>query len=218
MEGRRYAEDVKAGNEGLALITAPLNKANWSRRKRGTEEYSPRLVLLRGNHEDRLRRAVEENGHLHGAIGYDDLESPGWEVYDFLEPVEIEGIHFAHFFANPMSGRPYGGQAITRLKTLGHSFVQGHQQVLEFATRYVAGRKQTAVIAGAFYLGDEPYKGYQGNHHWRGVLMLHECRQGSFDLMEVSVDYLSRRYEGVPVNEFLCTKYPDMTGTLWKEH
>lgn len=221
MEGRRYEDDVEAGNLGMEILTSPLNFLLHDEKAGGVRKakrYDPRLVLLRGNHEHRLNRAIEDNAQLDGALSFDDLESPGWEVHDFLDRVEIEGVHYSHYFANPMSGRPYGGQAITRLKTLGHSFVQGHQQVLELATRYVAGRKQTGIVAGASYLHDEDYLGPQGNFHWRGVLMLHEVENGSFDIMEVSLGYLCRRYEGVALPTFLGKKYPRMTGALWSHH
>jgi len=109
----------------------------------------------------------------------------------------------------------HGGQALTRLKTIGHSFVQGHQQVYESSVRFVAGKAQRAVIAGAYYLHDEDYKGYQGNAHWRGLLVFHEVEDGAFDIMEVSMNYLCLKYEGVTISQFLQEKYPDMDGTLW---
>jgi hypothetical protein len=97
--------------------------------------------------------------------------------------------------SNPMSGRPYGGQAATVLKNVGHSFVVGHAQKLEVATRHlVTGQQQWGIVAGACYLHDEGYKGPQGNQHWRGVIMLHRVNNGSFDPMFISLDYLKERY------------------------
>lgn len=206
MEGRRYAEDVRAGNQALRLLTAPLDQFNYGRRRREQPEYLPRLVMLRGNHEDRVRRAVEEAGHLDGAIGIDDLRAPGWEVHDFLCPVFIDGIGYSHYWANPMSGRPYGGMIETRLKTIGHSFTMGHVQTLQTGLRYIHGsngpRQQRGLVAGACYLHQEDYKGPQGNAHWRGVIVKHEVRDGAYDLMEVSLDYLCRKYEGVGLADF----------------
>lgn len=207
MEGRRYIEDVRAGNEALALLTAPTRKRNA--RLRTVTPYHPRWVLLRGNHEHRIQRAIDDNVQLDGAIGFDDLLSPGWEVHDFLEPVFIDGVCYSHYLANPMTGKPIGGMIETRLKTVGHSFVMGHQQTLLVGARYVHGpngpRQQRGVVAGACYLHDEDYKGPQGNAHWRGVLVAHEVRDGSMDLMEVSLDYLCRRHEGVGLAEFMAS-------------
>jgi hypothetical protein len=66
----------------------------------------------------------------------------------------------------------------------------------------VNGRSQHGLVAGACYLHDEDYKGPQGNAHWRGVLVKHEVRAGSYDLMQVSLDYLARRYEGMSLERF----------------
>lgn len=206
MENRRVADDIQAGNEGIALLDAPTNKANWSRRKRGTDQYLPRKVLLRGNHEDRLRRAIEDNAQLDGVLSFDLLLSPGWETHDFLEVVFIDGVAYSHFFANPMTGRPYGGLINTRLKTIGHSFTAGHQQTLDTGMRFIHSadgpRQQRGLVAGACYLHDEDYLGPQGNAQWRGVLVCHEVHDGEYDLMEVSLEYLCRKYEGVPLTEF----------------
>lgn len=211
MEGRRYEEDIAKGNEDLALITAPTNRHNNSRRVRPIRKYEPRWVLLRGNHEYRILRAAEENPHLIGTLSYDSLESPGWEVHDFLKPVFIDGIGYSHYWANPMTGRPYGGTVLTRLKTLGHSFTMGHQQTLDSAIRFIHGPKgpkaQRGLVCGAAYLHAEEYKGHQGNAHWRGIIFKHEVDDGSYDLMEISLDYLCRRYEGVPLHEFMAEEY-----------
>lgn len=210
MEGRRYEEDIAKGNEDLAVLDEPLRR-HQSRKVRALHPYDPRKILLRGNHEHRIIRAAEESPHLVGTLSYDDLESPGWEVHDFLKPVFVDGIGYAHYWANPMTGRPYGGAVSTRLKTLGHSFTQGHVQTLDSATRFIHGpdgpQQQRGLVVGACYLHDEDYKGYQGNAHWRGVIVKHEVRNGGYDLMEVSLDFLCRKYEGAGLREFMADTY-----------
>jgi hypothetical protein len=125
------------------------------------------------------------------------LKNYGWEVYDFLEIVDIDGILFSHYFANPMSGRPYSGRAASLLQRIGKSFVMGHRQELDFSCRELCdGTRQLGIVAGAFYQHDEGYKGYQGNKHWRGVVVLHETSEGWGDAMFVSLSYLKRKYGG----------------------
>lgn len=202
MEGRRYSEDVVAGNEALALVTDPIREAAF-RERRQAAGWKPRLVLLRGNHEARIERACEDNAQLEGAISYADLESPGWEVHDFLEVVKIDGVRYSHYFYNPNTGRPYAGQNIdTRLKTIGHSFTMGHQQGLKYAMRETVGGMQHGLVAGSCYLHDEQYLGPQGNANWRGVVVCHQVEDGQYDAMFVSLDYLCRRYEGLTLAEF----------------
>lgn len=215
MEGRRYSDDVEAGNEGMRLLTDPI-KAE----KRASRKWRPRLVLLRGNHEHRLQRAIEDDARMDGALSFSDLESPGWEVHDFLQPVFIDGIGYSHFWANNMTGKPLGGMMETRLKTIGHSFTMGHQQTLQTGMRFIHGPdgpvQHRGLVAGAAYCHDEDYKGPQGNAHWRGIIIKHEVDgTGGYDLMEVSLDFLARRYEGVDLAHFLQAKYPEMGGSLW---
>jgi hypothetical protein len=196
-EGRRYRADVEAGNLAFQMLDDEIRRAKG---------YSPRKVFVRGNHEYRIARAVESQAELDGAIGYHDLDTRDWEVHDFLKVVVIDGVSYAHYFANPMNGRPYGGQAATRLKTIGTTFVMGHQQILDMATRIVNGRSQHALICGASYLHDEDYLGYQGNSYWRGIAILHEVDRGSYDIMLVSMNYLCRRYEGMSLDKFLSMR------------
>lgn len=211
MEGRRYEEDVTSGNKALRLLTAPLDQFNYGRRRRGQDQYLPDLHLLRGNHEYRIERAVQDNGHLAGTLTMDDLASPDWTVHGFLDPVFLDGVGYSHYWANPMSGRPYGGMMETRLKTIGHSFTMGHQQTLQVGCRYIQGvggpRQHRGLVAGACYLHHEDYLGPQGNAHWRGIIVKHEVADGSYDLMEVSLDYLCRKYEGAGLNEFMADTY-----------
>lgn len=202
MEGRRVIADIDAGNQAFAILNAPLNEYNATRARYKERQWWPRRVLLRGNHEDRIRRACEDDAQVDGLLSMDLLKSPGWEVHDFNHPVEIDGITYTHFVPNPGSGRPLGGQAASRLKQYGTSFTQGHQQVLDYAIRFVKGKSQHALVAGACYLHEEDYLPV-GHQYWRGVIVKHQVEDGSYDPMFVSLDYLCRRYEGVPLAEFM---------------
>lgn len=220
MEGRRYKEDIEVGNDAMARLQAPTKRINRGRRFRKTAEYAPSWDFILGNHEYRIERAVQDNPHLEGKIGYHDFAVDGWTVHDFLKPCWLDGICYVHYLADPMSGRPRGGLVRTRLDKVGHSFVMGHQQTFDQATRYILAangwKQQRGIVAGACYLHDEDYKGPQGNAHWRGILVLHEVDDGAFCLMEVDLEFLARKYEGMPLRDFLRSKYPDMTGSLWQ--
>jgi len=199
-EGRRVAEDIKAAVKGMETLLAPLREYQQKQfDEDGFVSYNPRMVMTIGNHEFRLVRHVEENPELEGFLGIHSLgyENFGWEVHDYLKPVVIDGIAYCHFMANPFTGKPYGGSAMNVLKTVGESFTVGHKQTLDMATRYLpaSGRQQWGLICGACYTHDEDYKGYQGNHHFRGVIVKHEVKDGSYNPMFVSLDYLRNRYD-----------------------
>jgi len=187
-EGRRFVDDLNAGNKGLELLNLAMHK---------DPTYNPRKVFCKGNHEHRIDRYVEDNPELIGVIGTEllPLEAYGWEVHDFLHPVEIEDIYFVHYLANPMTGKPYSGTASSILKTVGKSFVVGHKQVLDITIRpTIDGRQQIGIINGACYPFEEKYKGVFGNVHYRGITVLTEVKEGFGLPSFVSLDYMKEKY------------------------
>lgn len=196
-EGRRLLADIKAGNEGMDRLLAPIHALQDNQRKNRKKVYTPRKVFTTGNHEARFDRLAENMPELEGFVGTETLklDEYGWEVYPYLKPVNIEGIHFVHYLANPFSGKPYGGSALNQLKSVGNSFVVGHKQTLDVAIRpTLDGRMQLGIVNGACYEHDEAYKGYQGNNHFRGITMLHEVKEGFGLPSFVSLDYMKLKY------------------------
>ncbi len=181
-EGQRYRDDIEAGNEGMRILSE-----NWG--------YKPEKHFTIGNHEERIARAVKEHPHLKGKIGYHDLNLKGWKVHDYLTPVTIDGISYCHYFYNQMSGKPIGGAAKTMLDKIGFSFVQGHRQELSYARKELAnGSVIHGLVAGAFHIHDESYKGPQAAAHWRGICRLHNVRDGNYDLEVISLERLLKEY------------------------
>jgi hypothetical protein len=56
------------------------------------------------------------------------------------------------------------------------------------------GKRLTSIIAGSSYDYNLEYMGPQGNNHWRGILMLHNICDGEFDLVQIPVEYIKRKY------------------------
>lgn len=189
-EGKRVKADIEAGDKGIEIIESYIAQVKG---------YNPRKVVTLGNHEDRIDRFVNYNPAFEGFIGTDKLafSKHGWEVYKFLQPVKICGINFVHYLQNPMTGKPLGGTALNRLKTVGESFVMGHQQVYDPAQRplQLSGGCQIGIIVGACYEHDEGYKGIQGNHHFRGCVMLYECADGYAMHKAITLQHMKEVYE-----------------------
>ena len=51
-----------------------------------------------------------------------------------------------------------------------------------------------SIIAGSFYLHDEDYMDALSNTHWRGLVVLNEVKDGAFDEMFLSMNYLEKKY------------------------
>jgi hypothetical protein len=217
--GRRYREDLHWANVGWRMLNQPLEDYNAHARRTKKKQYRPEKHITLGNHEDRLSRAIAIDAvHLDGVISLDDLEYAkfGWTVHGFLEVVVLDGVHYSHYFYQPMTGKAYGGQNLElRLKNIGHTFTMGHQQGKLIAERHLSnGTTQRGLVVGSCYLHDEDYKGPQANHHWRGIIVKHEVRDGTYDLMEVSLDFLCRKYEQMKLATFLNEKYREFQSVL----
>lgn len=201
-EGARLYDDIEAGNEALSILHDSM------------EGFAPkRKILLRGNHEDRLTRVINNDPKLEGVVGFhlfNDREL-GWEVVDYFngspKAIEVDGVVYAHYFANPNTGKPIAGTIQNRLSKIGASFVQGHQQgLLQGNQQYATGDIRHGIVAGSAYLHDEPYKG-MANSHWRGVVVLNEVDRGQFCEMPLTLDYLCRKYEGMSLSRYMTRNY-----------
>lgn len=205
MEGKRVVKDIAAGNAGFAALNAPIQQ--W-KRDNPRKKWDLDLHFLFGNHEERIVRAANDNVQLDGLLTLDALDTQGWKRHDFLVPVLLDGVSYCHYWYAPNTGRPYSGDNLKlRLKNIGHSFTQGHVQTFDYAVRYVNGIGQHGLVAGAYYVEDEAYKGPQGNAHWRGLVVCHDVSQGDYAIMQVPLKYLCRRYEGVSLAKYKTRHY-----------
>ena len=195
-EGRTYKDDVAAVHEAMnTLMTPILNKIERIKTNK-KKQWNPKLLFTLGNHCDRINRAINLDRKLDGLISIDDLkyEEWGWEVIPFLEPVNVDGVLYAHYFTSGVMGRPVTSARQLLLKK-HMSCVAGHQQGRDVSyDKRGDGRQITAIIAGSCYPHDEDYMDFQSNKHWRGLVVLNEVNDGSFDEMFVSLDYLLRKY------------------------
>lgn len=184
-EGRRYKKDIEAVHKALALFN------------KGLGSFRPkRKVLTLGNHEDRITRAIEGDPKLEGTISLADLRYKefGWQVVPYLKPIRIHGISYAHYFTSGSRGLPCSSAKAMLSKHHG-SCVAGHQQGRDIAYGHgPSGSAITCIMAGSFYLHDEEYMPWVVNRHWRGIYMLHEVINGSFDEMAVSINFLKRKF------------------------
>ena len=195
-EGLRLQADFRAANRAEELLREGLGGYRIKRKTRH-----------RGNHENRLLRFLAEHPVLEGMFSLDMLDDDGWDIVPYTGSSPgvrvVDGVSYAHYFANPMTGKPIGGTIANRLAKIGTSFVQGHVQgLLQGNIQYATGIVRHGIVAGSAYLHDEEYKG-MANAHWRGVVVLNEVRNGQFCEMPLSLDYLCRKYEGMSLARFL---------------
>lgn len=195
-EGLRYKKDVEVVKKAMQQLLAPLRELQKTQKESKHKVYKPRMVLTLGNHENRIVRAVNNSPQLEGLIQVEDLDyAKDWEVHEFLKPVFIAGVGFSHYWPVGAMGRPAASPAAI-ISKLHMSCVAGHQQGKQLAYgKRADGKPICAIIAGSYYMHDEDYMDSLSNRHWRGLVVLNDVKDGHFDEMMLSIEYLERKYD-----------------------
>ena len=197
-EGRRYIADIEAGNDAMDTFMEPIHREIARRKKGKRKSWNPELHFTIGNHEQRIERAINDDIKLEGLMSYNDfnLKENGFEVHDFLKPVVIDGIAYAHYFTSGIMGRPVSSAQLM-LNKKHMSTVMGHVQDRQIAyAKRADGARLTGIFAGIFYQHPEEYLTAQTgtDSTWQGIWILNEVNDGAFDEMPVSLQYLQKKY------------------------
>jgi hypothetical protein len=184
------SKDIEAANYSLERFERPIEDYN---RAHPENPYNPQKIKTDGNHEYRIIRATDIDPALHGKLTLEDLdfERRGWEVHPFLEVINVDGIEYSHYFTSGNMGRPVT-TAAALLRERQNSATMGHTQYADMAIHKKTMKR--ALFCGVCYLHNEEYLGPQGNNVRRQVVMKHEVEDGLYDLMEVSLKFLKKRY------------------------
>jgi hypothetical protein len=211
-ENSRLLLDIRAGQDALHRLTAPIHAEVARCKRRRIKRWNPRLVVTEGNHEERANAFMRANPVLEGVVGTHlcDFEAFGFERHPFKVPVEIDGIWYAHYWQAQHSDRPIGGTIDNRLNKLGFSFVAGHEQGKRYSDRPLPnGKTLHGIVCGSCYLVAEDYRGPQARHEWRGTVVLHDVVNGDCDPMFLTLRYLCEEYTGERLPDYMAKRYPD---------
>lgn len=209
-ENARVVEDLAAGTAALKRLMDPIRSEVDRLIKNHEKRWFPQYIFLEGNHENRANRYAEHEPVLTGVVGSQlcPVEEFGFRRYRFLEPVNVGGVVFAHYWQNSKSSRPVGGTIDNRLNKICNSFVCGHEQGLLYGNRPLPmGRTIHGIVAGSCYLGVEDYRGPQARNEWRGVVVLHDVRDGDFEPMFLTLRYLCREYAGEELVSYMRKRH-----------
>ena len=192
--GKSYKKDIDAHLEFQERLWEPVRK---------TKKKLPYRIVLEGNHENRIERALDLSPEMQGVIGFEDFKFDDYynEVvrYDGGLPgiYKRDGILFAHFFPTGVSGRPIGGErpAHMLLAKNGMSTIAAHSHTLDFATRRtVADKTLNGLVVGCYQEFINPWAGPIGKFWQAGVAILRNVEDGEYDLQWVSINSLRKIY------------------------
>ena len=198
-ELRRYRHDILACHDALDKINKPLELYNQGRRNtKRAQRLIPRKVMILGNHEDRIVRAVNLAPELEGTLDIADLKYPeyGWEVIPYKRPIEIERVYFCHFFPSGVKGEAISGFNIASniIQKNMVSSVCGHSHLYDHAIRNRPDGTKVIGLCTGWY-GEQPtYNDATENLWWSGLLILNEMNNGTFDVEQISIDRVKQLY------------------------
>lgn len=181
MEGRRYTNEVAAGNEALDLLLGPLAELQRKQSANKKRMYQPEIFYLEGNHEERLTRYLEQDPTFLGLANVPDnlqLEARGIRWIPYREYLDIGGVKFTHIPHNTMKPITSAGLVTSvakkALQYCDFDVVFGHTHKLEIAhaTR-ASGARHMAVNVGNFASSQgEEYMQGKISDWWTGLVEL----------------------------------------------
>jgi hypothetical protein len=197
--GRNYSSDIVSHLDFQERMWYPSRK---------TKKKQPRRIVLEGNHEHRIKRAIELSPELEGerfGVSFKDLDFDSYyqEVveYDGQTPgiISVDGVSYAHFFISGVMGRPIGGEhhAHSLIAKNHISSTCGHSHLVDWSVRTnPLGKKIMGCVAGVYQDYRSPWAGNVNNLWWSGVVLKRQVEDGVYAPQFISMDQLRREYGG----------------------
>jgi hypothetical protein len=200
MEGVRYTDDLRAGDEAL-------DRFHHYYRRKGRS----RQIVTLGNHDVRPDIAAAAQPNFFGAIGCHDLTfaDHGWEITPYRRSITVEGIVISHHQSAGISGRPIGGQnmASALVKQKHVSCIVGHSHILQHSEHTRADGQKIFGLSGGCY-GHHDYAQDAcpravwardtAEMWWRGVIVIGDLDGAGYydDIRFVTQRWMRRNYSG----------------------
>lgn len=192
--GRSYAADIDSHLEFQDRLWGPVKAA---------KKKLPYRVVLEGNHEHRIEKALDLSPELEGTIGFSDYDFDSY--YDRVVRyrgstpgvVDIDGVTYAHYFISGVMGRPVGGErpATALIQKKFSSCTQGHTHTFDYAVRTdVNGERVQALVCGVYQDYEADWAGDVNGLWYPGVAIKRDVEKGQYDLQWVSMNALRREY------------------------
>ncbi len=193
-QGRTYKADIDAGLDWTDRLFSTVRRA---------KKKQPRWVFLEGNHENRIKRAVDIQPELDGTISFSDLQLDDYydDVVEYIGGtpgvIKIEECSFAHYFVSGVMGRPISGEhpAYSLISKQYGSCSAGHIHTADYAIRTSSsGRKLHGLLGGCFFDYNSDWAGESNRLYWRGVTIKRGVDNGNYDPEFVSIQRLKKTY------------------------
>lgn len=195
--GRNYQKDIESHLDFQERMWYPIRKS----KKKQPDKY-----FLEGNHEYRIKRAIDLNPELEGdrfGVSFKDLALQDYyhEVVEYVGStpgiVTIDGVSYAHYFITGVSGRPIGGEhhGYSLIAKNFSSCTCGHSHTIDWAVRTdTSGKKIMGLVAGVYQDYQSSWAGHINDYWWSGVVIKREVENGVYNPQFVSIEELRKEY------------------------
>lgn len=195
--GASYSKDIESHLEFQDRMWAPHRR---SKKKR------PFSLFCEGNHEHRIKKALNNSPELAGdryGISFKDLGLEDYYhqtvEYEGGTPgiAEVDGILYSHYFVSGLMGRPIGGEhhGYSLLAKNLQSSTCGHSHQVDWSVRATStGRKMMGCVVGVYQDYKSSWAG-NVNHLWSsGVVVKRNVNEGVYDFQWISLQQLEQAY------------------------
>lgn len=195
--GRNYEKDINAHLDFQDRMWYPIKKS---------KKKQPYRIVLEGNHEYRIKRAIDLSPELEGerfGVSFKDLAFGDYyhEVVEYNGGTPgiytIDGVSYAHYFITGVSGRPIGGEhhAYSLLTKNFTSCTCGHSHTVDWAVRTTTdGEKIMGCVAGVYQDYQSGWAGHINDYWWSGVVLKKGVDNGNYSPQFISLEQLRKEY------------------------
>jgi len=183
-EGQRWLADRQAGDDAFHTMLDATAGACFTGHR------------VRGNHDNWSEREMVNEPHLAGLFDNFDraFSDAGWEIAPFLEPIEVDGVRYVHYIhgrtGHALGAMYHASQLIRKKHT---SYAVGHSHCLDHRREIGPDGWINGLVVGCYTDQVAAYAGQSNTDEWwRGICVLHDVRDGDYDLECYSIERIKR--------------------------
>lgn len=196
-QGRSYQRDIESHLNFQERVWEPIRKL---RRK------MPRRVVLEGNHEHRIKKALDYDPQLRGdkyGLSFNDLDFNRFynDVVEYKGStpgiITIDDISYSHYFISGVMGRPISGvnHAASLINKNYSSCTCAHSHLVDWAVKSnTKGDRIMGLVAGVFQDYDSPWAGHTNDLWWPGVIVKRDVEKGCYSPEFIGLNTLRKEY------------------------
>lgn len=196
-QGKNYQADIESHLDFQERLWSPIRKLKCK---------LPRRVVLEGNHENRIKRAIDLDPQLGGdkyGLSFKDLDFDkhyqNVVEYKGQTPgiITIDGVSYGHYFISGVMGRPIAGvhHAASLIAKNYCSCTAAHSHLVDWSVKSNSqGKYIMGLVAGVYQDYDAEWAGHVNDLWWSGVVIKRNVEDGVYSPEFISMESLKKAY------------------------